>query len=189
MSNTAATFPTTGTTEFGGGLIGSWSNPTRVVANDNSYATWFILGPGNSRYLYAKTFNFAIPTGATIDGIVVNIGRKADTASAVKDYRVYIAKADGTFGTTNKADTSTFYGTSESEATYGSSTDLWGETWTAEDINDADFGAALSTTDTYFDGSTISVDYFTITIYYTEGAGPTFLSAWARNSNSVIKVM
>ena len=43
--------------------------------------------------------------------------------------------------------------------------DLWGETWTAEDINDADFGVGFSVHRTALNNP--AVDHIRITIYYT----------------------
>jgi hypothetical protein len=63
-----------------------------------------------------------------------------------KDYAVKIVKADGTIGSTNKADTGTNWPSSDTYKSYGASNDLWGESWTPADINDADFGAVLSVT-------------------------------------------
>jgi len=54
-----------------------------------------------------------------------------------------IVKSNGTLGTTDKA-TNTLISTTESYISYGSSSDLWGETWTPTDINDIDFGVVYS---------------------------------------------
>jgi hypothetical protein len=52
--------------------------------------------------------------------------------------------------------------------TYGSSTDLWGTTWTPADINAAGFGAALAVTEISSRGAneTAHVDHITITVHY-----------------------
>jgi len=64
----------------------------------------------------------------------------------ILDSSVKIVKADGTIGTTNKA-SGTSWSATEAYFSYGSSSDLWGETWTAENINDVDFGIVLSVID------------------------------------------
>ena len=46
--------------------------------------------------------------------------------------------------------------------TYGGPTDLWGTTWTPADINDANFGVALSA---IMQGNTLEVDHIRITVY------------------------
>ena len=147
----------------------AWSNPTRVVASDNSRSSASLSGAGSiSHYLKATSFGFAIPAGATIDGIVVEIEkREQESADDVKDSKVRIIKSDGTIGTTDRADTATEWGTSDAYATYGGTTDLWGEAWSSTDINDADFGVAISAVSA--PGSAVAdVDHIRITVYYTE---------------------
>ncbi len=59
-------------------------------------------------------------------------------------------------------------------ATYGGPTDLWGETWTYADINDPDFGVALSViNDETWRTRTARVDYMQITVTYTVPLPPT----------------
>ena len=70
----------------------------------------------------------------------------------VIDVEVKIVKADGSIGTTNKADTNVWIVTdAQTYQPYGDNTDLWGETWTAANINDADFGVVLSAKETTTD--------------------------------------
>ena len=87
-------------------------------------------------------------------------------ASPVLDSQVRIVKADGTAGTTNKAATSTAWPTTEAYASYGGAADLWDETWTPANVNDADFGAVLSAIITT---GTASVDHMRITVTYQDG--------------------
>ena len=70
----AARYPTTGTDVVGVGTV-TWTNPGRVVGNDNSYATVTLNSSTTSHYLQGTNFGFTIPTAATITGIVVEIGR------------------------------------------------------------------------------------------------------------------
>ena len=148
-----------------------WTNPDRAKVSDNSYATAGEITTQTSHYLKATNFRFNIPTDATIKGIVVEIERKS-TLDSVKgwviDSAVKIVKSDGSIGATNKGDTITHWSVAESNFVYGSSSDLWGETWTPADIKDIDFGAALSTLVTYVltPGSIAWVDHIRITVYY-----------------------
>lgn len=127
----------------------AWTNPNNAMASDNVYATCALNGTtGVSHYLKATNFGFAIPAGATINGILAEFEKKKSGANANGyDVTVKIVKADGTFGTTNKADTVTAWSSTDTYVSVpvsGASTDLWGETWTPADINDVDFGVALS---------------------------------------------
>lgn len=124
----------------------SWVNPNNAQASDNVYAT---ATGGNSisksHYLNSSNFSFSIPTNATISGILVEIQKKVSgTSLNVKDVNVNIIKSSGTLGTQNKADTVTGWPTSEAYTSYGSASDLWGETWTPADINNSNFGVAVS---------------------------------------------
>lgn len=119
-----------------------------------------------SELLKATNFGFAIPAGATIDGIVVAIERSKNLGSIV-DGRVSLIKG-GTVQSTDKADTVTDYGTTDATASYGSSTDLWGSAWTDSDINSSSFGLAFSGA---YNGSggRPRVDLIQITVHYTAG--------------------
>src|SRR3990167_9127597 len=125
----------------------AWTNPNNSQASDDTYTTITLGQLVISHYIKATNFGFSIPAGATIDGIIVTVARKANAAAGIKniqDQEIFIIKADATLGTTNKGATTTNWPTTEADATYGSSSDLWDETWSAENINDTDFGVAIS---------------------------------------------
>jgi len=62
--------------------------------------------------------------------------------SEINDYAVRIVK-DGSIGSTDKS-ISGNWSTTNSYASYGSSSDLWGETWSPADINGSTFGFVIS---------------------------------------------
>ena len=168
MANTAATSPGTMADDATVGTV-AWTNPNNAKVSDNIYSTIADQdGDVTTHYLKATNFGFAIPTGATIDGIVVEIERKDSGANDWRDSRISIVKANGTIGTTNKS-TSAFWSTIEGYVSFGGATDKWGETWTEADIEDIDFGVVFSAYQ-YSSGTSISVDHIRITIYYTEVA-------------------
>lgn len=143
----------------------AWTDPGNIVSSNDAYATAVDGGSGStSHYLVASTFGFAIPDGATIDGIVVDWERSG--GAGVTDNRIRIVKG-GTIGTEEKS-VSAEWGAFDQYDTFGSSSDLWGETWTAADINAAGFGATLSAT--LGSLATGSVDHCRITVYYTASA-------------------
>ncbi|MBI2269040.1 MAG: tail fiber domain-containing protein [Bacteroidetes bacterium] len=98
------------------------------------------------------------PTNFLIEGIVLHSVR------TVYDTEVKLIKADGTVAGSNKAATSTDWPAADASVTYGSSTDIWGLSWTDTDVKDADFGVALSVT---ANNATANVDHVTVKIYYT----------------------
>ena len=138
----------------------AWNSPGNAAASDNAYA--FMTPGGNpSQYLKASNFGFTIPGAAVIDGIVVSVERRS-SAGSVFDARVRIVKG-GVIGATDKS-AGGFWPTMDTVINYGSSTDLWGETWTAADINSAAFGFALSADDNI---DTAAVDAISITVTYS----------------------
>ncbi len=144
------------------GDVDGWQNVNNAKVSDNSYSVCMM--DGDSHYLKATNFGFSIPTTATINGILVEVERmESGGLGEVVDTYVKIVRSDGSFGTTNKADTVNWW-VGESYKPYGGAADLWGESWTAADINDADFGVGFAAG---FGMTTINVDHIRITVYYT----------------------
>jgi hypothetical protein len=179
MSSQGPLFPGTAANDasYGTGADPAWGTPNNAKTNDLLFSICSPLGLSN--YLKLTNYGFTIPTGATIDGIVLEISRKANvsssitTGSRIMDDTVKLVKG-GTVSGTNKALTGTAnrWPTGEAIATYGSSSDLWGLTWTDTDINASNFGAVLAVVDNRGDGSeTGSVNFFRITVYYTASGG------------------
>lgn len=152
-----------------------WNNPSNASSQNDTYAGSQPDGDLTiTHYLKATDFGFSVPTGATINGIVVEVD-KYSTASGgdedVLDYRVRIVKG-GTIGSTDKSSASEWSGTdTDTYITYGSSSDLWGETWTAADINGSTFGFAIAAQHTcglcsVGVSDTTFIDHIRITVYY-----------------------
>jgi hypothetical protein len=140
----------------------TWTNPNNAKINDGVRTSVSLGAVGaTSDYLKATNFGFSIPDGATIDGILVEIEDR--TTSAGLENEIKIVKADGSIGAINKSTGVLLPTGTEAYVSYGSSSDLWGETWTPADINDADFGAVFS----FIGIGTIYVDHIRITVYYT----------------------
>lgn len=160
-------------TDNGGGP--AWTDLINVGSDDSSY-TYIIpgggAGPVTSDYLDAHTDGLlAIPGGATIDGIVVEIGRfqtdEGYGSTDVSDDTIQLLKAGAPVGD-NKS-TGANWPTSEATATYGGAADLWGTTWTAAEINDIDFGVRVAVLWNDY-GNYALIDFIRITVYYTEDA-------------------
>jgi len=149
-------------------LVGTlkWSYPTSIYVSDNTRASTPRNSTGTTHYLKATDFGFAIPAGATIDGILVEVETWGTAAGDVES-EVRLVKADGSIGGTNKA-TGAQIPTTETYVSYGGVSDLWGESWDADKINDADFGVVIS--DVVGTGGRIYVDHIRISVYYTAAA-------------------
>lgn len=140
-----------------------WSNVSNAGASDNSYATASLTLNSPTHYLKATNFGFSIPGGSVIEGILVEIEHKESASTVAKDNRVRIVKG-GTIGSTDKANAAE-WPTSDTYQEYGAFNDLWGETWSATDINDSGFGVVLSAIG--LGTGTASVDHIRITVYYS----------------------
>jgi hypothetical protein len=123
----------------------TWSNPIGAIVSDDSYTTTSLSSIATSHYLKATDFGFAVPTGATINGILVEADIKFEEGYTAYENEMKIVKADGSIGSENKAN-KTAGRSSGTEATfsYGGASDLWSEDWTTADINDSDFGVVFS---------------------------------------------
>lgn len=91
-----------------------------------------------SQTLEAGGFDFsALPAGAVINGIEVIVNR----GGLVRDNRISLIKG-GAITATNLATSATwpFFG---GNATYGSTTGLWGNTWTPTDLKSSGFRVAI----------------------------------------------
>lgn len=142
--------------------IGSnaWTLPNRIQVNDGTFSP--AVCPSN--YLKATNFGFSIPSNATIEGIVVNVDRSASVVNTVTEAEIKLLKAGTIVG--NNAATVNYWPTTAAVASYGSSSGLWGTTWTYSDINDTNFGVVLATQSSPT-GKTGYVDYISITVYYS----------------------
>src|ERR1044072_244639 len=153
------------TVETVAGAGKAWVNPANAVSSNNVYSTQaeLAIAGGESNYLFAKAFGFAIPAEATITGVVVEIERKGAAEVFFQDTRVELAKA-GVISSTNKAKAD-FWPTADAYAVYGSSTDLWGLNLTPADINNAGFGVALKIWNFGVSTGTASVDHTKMSVY------------------------
>ncbi len=149
-----------------------WSGATAafLTTSDSSYATYSMTGNSVSGTLDVKgQFNSPvannIPATAIIRGIQVEIVRKA-SGTSVDDEDVLLMKAGSTTGITDHA-SGTDWGTSDGTVTYGSATDLWGTTWTAADINNANFGVRLRAGVRTNSTRVASYNRVRITVWYT----------------------
>lgn len=145
----------------GFGYYTGLSNPDNMKVSDNTYASYDTVTTNIS--WHATNFGFSIPTGSTINGILFEIERKSLYGDSITDSVVKVIKANGTLGSTSKH-TGTSWASSDQYDSFGGAADLWSETWTAEDINDADFGIFFVS---YGYEASMRIDHIRCTVYYT----------------------
>ena len=159
----------------------AWNSPVNAVGaanySGNAHSVDF-NGKSNSGLLLTMGYGFSLPDSSTITGIKVEV-IVGGTGSG--RFTTAMLVQNGMAAGVNK-------GTSLSwmNQTLGSSSDLWGLTWTPPQINDVDFGFALSgiansnATDLYYSGARITIYYtFSKLIYFqfmTLQSGGTFTS-------------
>jgi hypothetical protein len=142
-----------------------WSNTNDASASDNNFVNATGVSAGDiTNYLTVTDFSFSIPSTATICGIEVMIENSVSGAmQIVSDNSVKLIK--GGLITGNDYASSSPWSTSSSVVSYGGSTDAWGTSWTASDINASDFGIAVSA-NLSSSASTAQIDFISIKVYY-----------------------
>ncbi|MCX6812299.1 MAG: chitobiase/beta-hexosaminidase C-terminal domain-containing protein [Candidatus Berkelbacteria bacterium] len=177
--------PNSGATIVDDNSAGSyvWSNPSNAQLSDDQWASATISNSSSrTHYLKATGFGFNIPSGTTINGIVMTIEKHqgcttTGCTSNVTDDTAKLLKSGSVVGS-NLADTTTAWGTADSVSTYGSATNLWGMTpvWTYSDINNVNFGAVFSATRDSGGSRNVYVDQITLKVYYSDIQSPVILA-------------
>jgi hypothetical protein len=144
-----------------------WTTSTNVFVNDTSYATNSPAVNSTGATLTTSGYGFSIPANATIKGIQATVIRKAAVASTIQDANVFIVKGGAQTGT-NHAIAGTWT-TSNVTQSYGTTSDLWGTTWTPAEINASNFGLNFAAK---AGGTSTSaqITYISITVTYIDGA-------------------
>ncbi len=114
-------------------------------------------------FLHASNFGFSIPSGSTINGIRAGVEFKTGNNSLFGTDEVRIVKG-GSVGSSVKTIFNNNMPLTDTYTYYGSASDLWGETWTADDINSSTFGFAFSVN---IQSRVVSVDHMTLEVDYT----------------------
>lgn len=147
-----------------------WFNNGNATTDNNTYAYCTTAKNLYTDWLQWTNFGFTstdIPSGATINGIELVLGRYGSEDYGCNDSALYLYD-DGQVG--NNLASAKIWPTSEGTATYGGSTDMCGTSLTQADIVATTFGARFSANNRS-DTATAYVDYIKIRVYYTEGGG------------------
>jgi cysteine-rich repeat protein len=141
-----------------------WSNPNLATgAADGNSASANAASGNPTHYLEATGFGFSLPPAAVILGIQVVITK--DGLGSAFDNGVFIVKG-GVIGSDDHSLGGAWpAGPGGTPVSYGGASDLWGETWTAADINSPNFGVVISAHDS-ISGALAQVDSFAITVSY-----------------------
>ena len=169
MADTGVKYPATVSTIQETGDDNDWTTPAEVVSDNGVYGeiTAASFDANDLSYLLRATNpSMGVPAGATINGILVEIERHYANGT-VADEDVCLTK-DGSARVGDDKSTAAAFPTADAITSFGGATDLWGTTWTADEINAATFGVLykMKATGANADGF---VDFIRITVYYTPG--------------------
>lgn len=154
----------------------SWASPGNVTSQSGSSTSNLATSGGGVYvlpYIRASNFGFAIPTGATILGIEVEVvWGSGSSVYTQQDLRLAWGASAVNLSTANRADGSTLNTMDQSLEVWGGAADLWGElasTLNPTVINSSDFGwvfkANRADTNTFL--NTIRIDCMRATVYYS----------------------
>lgn len=161
--SSATNLPTVGSSLSPGDV--SWTSPSNITADDFNSAQVYLSGGQTSEILGASHFGFAIPSGATIDGIVVRIERNG--MGTVDDVSVQLTSGGSAVGDIYTAGSS--WAMTPTVDSFGHATDDWNAGLSDTDVNDDTFGVQLVCTCP--SGGMALVNYIEIEVYYTAGGG------------------
>ncbi len=121
------------------------SNPANAYADDGVFARDIDSGSGTSTSCTGSTkdkhlfynYNFAIPSGATIEGIEVIMDAKADSTSGSPKLCAAMSWNGG--GSWTSARSTSTLSTAEERYVLGSPTDDWSRTWSPSQFSNANF--------------------------------------------------
>lgn len=173
----------------------SWLDLPNASGSDDVFATFEDLPNvegAYTDYLFATNFNFNIPTGYRIKGIEVVV-ETLDQTGNTADHSIRLIKKGEAVGNDNAQGNMFFNANVRDQYTvYGGPNDLWGEEWTAEDINSSFFGVAFSAKRAKAGGSMkAGVDDIRIVVYFVQHFATlplklTSFSAIARNEKVIV---
>lgn len=142
----------------------AWSTPAAVSAADGLSATSAsMVGSVITHWLLTSDFALALPPRSLVRGFVVTIKRLASFTDEIADHGIALVKA-GNPGMTKALPGA--WPTASATATYGSATDTWGQTFSADEVNAKDFGVAIAAKGIPAGDEKASVDYVEVTAYF-----------------------
>lgn len=133
-----------------------WASPQNI-GSASLTTTVTLPASTHSTFLHARQFNFNLPAGATVQGIVVSLRASSTVAGSLK---VQILKGSAEVGTIQTLVTSA----TPTTIITGASGFLWGTTFAPTDVNSAGFGVSI-TADAGA-AATFTLNNCQVTVYY-----------------------
>lgn len=158
----------------------SWTNVTDASPGDtNALATATSIPATTGISHYIKVLGgVAVPAGATIKGVRVDVSAKAGALSAIAASSVKLVKAGTISGNEGASFNTGQFTTSLNRGVWRSTSDpLWGNTLTDTDVNDAGFGCVIALKNTSGSTVTADVDYVRVIVSWQLDTDTTQLQA------------
>jgi hypothetical protein len=133
----------TGYTIAGSASGSGWANLGSIYTSNDAWASSAV--PGTSYSSYVKVYNFdfsAIPDSATILGVYVRVQGHGTASGIIRINNIYLLDTSGAAAGDNKGPAS-YFAISDSNRTFGSSSDLWGNALTPAWVKNSNFGVTL----------------------------------------------
>ena len=147
----------------------AWFSVENAEVSDDVYTEFSnldVVTNSFTDYIHINKFQLDVPVGSVINGIEITVER-SDPDQNTAEYSVRILKYDLVTG--DEKSTGESFPATDGSKTYGGPSDLWGEFWTDDMINDNGFGIAIAAQ--RIDGNTGNtsgrIDNISITVYYT----------------------
>ena len=137
-----------------------WTNPSYIYSSNDAYT---IYNRTAQEYLISSSNGFAIPTGSFINGIEIQI-----EGHGVSDGQsnIEVALSKNKTSPIGNSVTDILKLTTDSIATFGGPSDLWGASWTASEINSNNFGIMVRDKDAI--AGELDIDWENIKVFYTD---------------------
>ena len=162
----------------------TWTNPSYAYSSNDQRAEFSTLTTQAQDYY---NFTFGVPSGATIDGIIVSFeGSNSSGNSNWRSINVELSYDGGSHYTSAKT---LVQQTTENTVTTGGATDTWGRTWSDTEFANTEFRLKAYNTFTGLSTQTL-VDHIQVDVYYTEAvSGPANLKTYNTNAKANIKTI
>ena len=151
-----------------------WNNLKNLKFSDDKRSQTSLINIGKSRQFIGNNMNFQIPAGATIHGITLMVEGQSSSYKEIDEVEIVLTGKDGEPKGANKKNTAKLQKAwsknrdgNDHTWMYGSSTDTWGTTWQAADINSPNFGYQIQIRSIITDTIDVEIDQISIIVDYS----------------------
>ncbi|MBK8829123.1 MAG: hypothetical protein IPO26_21285 [Saprospiraceae bacterium] len=150
------------------------NNLKKLKFSDDKRSQTSWINIRKSRQFIGNNMNFQIPAGATIHGITLMVEGQSSSYKEIDEVEIVLTGKDGDPKGANKKNTAKLQKAwsknrdgNDHTWMYGSSTDTWGTTWQAADINSPNFGYQIQIRSIITDTIDVEIDQISIIVDYS----------------------